>query len=180
MNFRTLVVPVIVAAFAVSAIAETKVTLSEAHVCCGNCVTGAANAVKPVTGATAVANQETSSIAITATDAATAQKAMDALIAAGYFGKSSDAAIKVNAPTNAPDAKVATLQVSGVHLCCPRCVTAVKELLTKVPGVTGNTVAVRQTTFNVTGDFNAKQVFDEMHKAGLAGHVGAPATQPAK
>lgn len=180
MNLKTLVVTVVVGMFAVSAMAETTVTITESHVCCGNCVTAAANAVKPITGATAVANRTNGSIVVTAPDAATAQKAVDALVAAGYFGKSSDAAVKVNAPTGAGDAKVTTLQVSGVHLCCPACVTAAKDILSKIPGVTGNTVAARAATFNVTGDFSPKQLFEEFNKAGFAGHVGAPATQPAR
>lgn len=76
------------------------------------------------------------------------------------------------AVSNAADTKVT---LSDVHLCCNKCVTTVKETLAKVDGVKGNTVAPRAKNFTVTGDFNDKQVFDDLNKAGLAGKAGAAA-----
>jgi hypothetical protein len=38
--------------------------------------------------------------------------------------------------------------------------------------VTGNTAAKGAKSFTVTGDFNDKQVFDALQKAGLTGKVG--------
>jgi copper chaperone CopZ len=150
--------------------ADTTVTLSDVHVCCGNCVKNA-DATAATVSAKAVADQSARTIVVTAPDAATAQKAVNALIGAGFYGKSSDASIKVEAPSNAPDGKVQKLEVSGVHLCCPKCVTTVKEVLGKVPGVTGNTAAAKAQNFTITGDFEAKKVFEELNKAGMAGHV---------
>ena len=46
---------------------------------------------------------------------------------------------------------------------------AVSEALGTVPGVTGNTAAKGAKTFQVTGDFNDKVVFDALQKAGLTG-----------
>lgn len=164
----------VVAALALPAMAaDTSVTLSDVHLCCGSCVTGVAKAVGPVTGAKAECDTDKKTVTITAPDNATAQKAVDALTAAGYFGKSSNAAIKVDAATNAPDGKVTSLEITGVHLCCGSCVTTVKGILEKLPGVTGNTVKSRATSFTVTGDFNAKAVFDELQKAGLTGKAAA-------
>src|SRR5262249_33514494 len=100
------------------------------------------------------------------------QKAVDALLAAGYFGKSSDSSIKVKADSGAKDGKVETLTVTGVHLCCKQCVKSVNDALSKVSGVKGNTAAPKAESFEVTGDFNAKDVFAALNKAGLSGKAG--------
>jgi copper chaperone CopZ len=90
-------------------------------------------------------------------------------VAGGYFGKSSDASIKINADTGAKNQKVQSLKIEGLHLCCGKCVKAVTEALATVPGVTGNTAAKGAKSFEVTGDFNDKDVFDALQKAGLTG-----------
>jgi hypothetical protein len=45
----------------------------------------------------------------------------------------------------------------------------VNETLATVPGVTGNTAAKGAKSFEVTGNFNDKDVFDALQKAGLTG-----------
>src|ERR1041384_4493745 len=130
-----------------AAAADTTVTLSNVHICCGKCVTGINTAVAPITGAKAVGDIADKTVVITAPDKVTAQKAVNALTAAGYFGKSSDDTIKVDAVTAPPDAKVSTLEVSSLPLCCNSCVTAV----------------------------NANALFDEFQKAGLTGKVAPTA-----
>jgi copper chaperone CopZ len=153
--------------------ADYTVTLSDVHMCCGNCVKGVDAALTSVTGAKGVGSQEKTNIVITAPDQATAQKAVNALVMAGYFGKSSDAAIKVDAPSNAPAGSVKTMSVSGVHLCCGKCVTAVKDVVAKVNGAkAGDDLKQKATSFTVTGDYNAANLFAELNKAGLAGHAG--------
>lgn len=167
---------------AVSAFAaDTTVTLSDVHMCCGNCVKGVDTAMKAVPTAKAVASQQDKNVVITAPDKETAQKAVNALVMAGYFGKSSDASIKVDDATGAKDAKVQTMSVEGVHLCCPKCVTDAKAAVSKADGVTGNTIASKATSFNVSGDFKDSSVFEQLNKAGFAGRVGsgAPAAAPA-
>ena len=61
------------------------------------------------------------------------------------------------------------MTVENLHLCCGKCVKAVNEILATVPGVTGNTAATGAKTFEVTGKFNDKAVFDAFQKAGLTG-----------
>src|ERR1043166_4850303 len=121
--------------------AELTVKLSDVHLCCASCVKGVDKTLGSVAGASATCDRDTETVAITAPDKATAQKAVNALVAAGYFGKSSDPGIKVNAATGATDAKVHSLTVKGVHLCCKKCVTVVNEALSKVPGVKANSAA---------------------------------------
>src|SRR5262245_31095381 len=84
------------AAFAWSAqAADTSVKLSNVHLCCNSCVKGVDKALTGVTGAKAQSDKDAGTVSITAPDKATAQKAVDALVAAGYFGTSSNPAIKV-------------------------------------------------------------------------------------
>jgi|ERR1017187_3999287 copper chaperone CopZ len=149
--------------------ADVTVTLTDVHLCCQSCVKSVAKAVADVTGLTAKADQDAGTVTLTGPDTATVQKGADALVAAGYFGKSSDATIKLNSETGAKNQTVSSLKIEGVHLCCGKCVKAVSEALGTVPGVTGNTAAKGAKTFEVTGNFNDKAVFDALQKAGLTG-----------
>jgi copper chaperone CopZ len=152
--------------------ADVSVKITGVHLCCQSCVKGVKSAVGKVQGATVSADEDAGTVSLTGPDKATVQKAADALMAGGYFGKSSDAGIKLNAHTGAKGKKASSLKVEGVHLCCGKCVKAVNEALGSVAGVKGNTAAKNAESFTVTGDFNDKEVFDALQKAGLAGHVG--------
>jgi len=77
--------------------ADVTVTISKVHLCCDKCVTAVDKVVASVPGATAVADKTARTIAITAADAATVQKAADALVKAGFYGESSDASVKMSA-----------------------------------------------------------------------------------
>ena len=149
--------------------ADVTVTITDVHLCCQSCVKGVAKAEAEVTGLTAKADQDAGTVTLTGPDTATVQKGADALVAAGYFGKCSDATIKLNSETGAKNQTVSSLKIEGVHLCCGKCVKAVSEALGTVPGVTGNKAAKGAKTFEVTGDFNDKAVFDALQKAGLTG-----------
>src|SRR5689334_695557 len=137
-----------------SSAAETSVKLSDVHLCCQSCVKGVQTAVSKVPGVTATADRDAGTVSLTGPDTATVQKAADALVAAGYFGKSSDTAIKIKSNTGAKGEKVQTLKVEGVHLCCGKCVTAVNDALGTVSGVKENTATKGAKSFTVTGDFN--------------------------
>jgi periplasmic mercuric ion binding protein len=158
-------------ALAGSAYADASVKLTDVHLCCQSCVKGVQKAVAKVPGVKAESDMDDKTISLTAPDAATLQKGVDSLTTAGYYGKSSDAAIKVNAETGAKDVKVEKLKIEDTHLCCGSCVKAVNKALADIPGVTGNTATKGATSFEVTGDFNEKAVFDALQKKGLTGHV---------
>ncbi|MGB8167643.1 MAG: hypothetical protein WCF18_09130 [Chthoniobacteraceae bacterium] len=159
-------------ALAIAARAESSVKLTGVHLCCKSCVTGAEKAVAKVSGASVACDADAKTVTITAPDAATSQKAVDSLVEAGYFGKSEDPAIKVKDTSGAKDAKVSTLAVNEVHLCCKKCVTAATKAIESVKGTTGNTAEKGAKTFQVTGDFNAKEVFAALQKEGLTGKAG--------
>jgi copper chaperone CopZ len=152
--------------------ADVSVKITGVHLCCQSCVKGVQSAVGKVQGVTVDADKDEGTVSLTGPNKAVVQKAANALVAAGYFGKSSDASIKVNADAGAKGKKVHSLQVDGVHLCCGKCVKAVNEALNSVAGVKGNTAAKNAESFTVTGDFNDKEVFDALQKAGLAGQAG--------
>jgi copper chaperone CopZ len=152
--------------------AETTVKLSSVHLCCPSCVKGIDKAVTGVPGATAQCDKDAGTVTITAPDQATAQKAIDHIVDAGYFGTSSDPAIKVTDKSGAQKGKIQTLRVTGVHLCCGKCVSALNDAISKVKGVKANTATKGAESFDVTGDFKAKPVFAALNKAGFAGKAG--------
>ena len=160
------------AALATFASAETSVKLSNVHLCCKSCVVGVEKAVAKAKGVTAVVDKDAGTVTLTAADKAAAQSGVDALVAAGYYGKSDSADVSPKDKSGAKDGKVSTLTVSDVHLCCDKCVTAVSKALEKVKGVTGNTAEKKATSFEVKGDFNPKEVFASLQAAGLTGKAG--------
>jgi copper chaperone CopZ len=167
----TFVVALFALAFSIHA-ADVAVKISGVHLCCQSCVNGVQKAVGQVTGVTASADKNAGTVSLTGPDIKTVQEAADALVAAGYFGTSSNPDIKMQDDTGAKGQKVQSLQVAGVHLCCKRCVDDVNDALKSVPGVKANTAAKNAKSFTVTGNFNDKDVFTALQKAGLAGKVG--------
>jgi len=149
---------------------DVTAKISDVHLCCNSCVKGVDKAVADVPGVKAVSDKDASTVTLTGPDKASLQKAADALIAAGYFGTSSD--VTLTSMTGAKDQKVQTLKVTGVHLCCPKCVKAVDKAVKGVPGVTTEDATKGADSFTVTGDFNDKAVFDALQKAGLTGKEG--------
>src|SRR5689334_3058474 len=133
---------VAVVALAVSARApDVTAKLTDVHLCCGSCVTGAEKITGGDAGAKGEGDKDSKTITITGADKATVQKTVDALVAAGFFGKSSDASIKVTADTGAKNEKVKSLKIADVHLCCNSCVTAVNKAAKSVQGVQATTAA---------------------------------------
>ena len=174
MKTTKYLIATIAAAFALTLAAradDVSAKITDTHVCCGGCVKSVAKIIATVPGATGSASEDDSTISLSGPDTATVQKAADALVAAGFYGKSSNPDIKIVADTGATGAKVQTLKVEGVHICCGHCVKDINEALTAVPGVTGNDAAKGATSFTVTGNFTDKDVLDALQKIGLTGKV---------
>jgi periplasmic mercuric ion binding protein len=149
---------------------DVTAKISDVHLCCDSCVKIANKTVATVDGVKATVDKDAGTIELTGPDKAALQKAADALTAAGFFGDSTD--VKIDASTGAKGEKVQTLTITGVHLCCGKCVKAVDKAVKSVPGVTGDTATKNAESFTVTGDFNDKDVFDALQKAGLTGKEG--------
>lgn len=140
-----------------TAASAAEATLTNVHVCCNSCKKGIDAAV---TGAGATAKIEKTTVTVTAADDAGVKKAVDALLAAGYYGDGAPAAA---APS---DAKAKSVTVEGVHLCCGKCVDAFNKAV-KPAGATKTDAAKNAKTVVVEGDVSAKDVLDALHKAGF-------------
>jgi len=151
------------------AVADSSAKITGVHLCCKSCVTGVEKAIETVPGAKAAVDQDEGTVTLSGADSATVQKAADALVAAGYFGKSSDSKIKLDASSGAKGEKVQSLKIEGVHLCCGKCVKAVDHAVKSVPGVKDQTATKGAKSFEVTGDFNDQDVFTALQKEGLSG-----------
>jgi copper chaperone CopZ len=164
----------VVTAFVVSlaaGAADCTAKITGVHLCCKGCVAEVGKAVGKVPDAKAAVDQETGTVTISGPDAATVQKATDALMAAGYFGKTSDDSVKLDRETGAKGEQVKSLKVEGVHLCCGQCVKAVDKATGSVSGVKAHTAAKGAKTFEVTGDFNDKELMTALQKEGLTGKI---------
>lgn len=153
-----------------SARAETKVTVSNVHLCCGACVTAVGKALKGIEGVTPACDREAKTVTITATNDEAAQKAIDALQAAGFYGKLDSDKVKF-AAVKAPKGNVKRLEVTGVHNCCGACNTAITKALGGVDGVASNTAKPKQSSFVVEGDFSAEAVIAALLDKGFAVQV---------
>ena len=150
-----------------AALAETKVEVKKVHLCCGACVKGVAAALKGVEGVKGVCDREAKTVTLTATDDPAAQKALDALAAAGYHGETGNAALVIKKETNVPGGKVKSLSLANLHNCCGACAKAIKNTVKSVDGVSGDTVKARGPNFEVTGDFDAAKVVEALNAAGF-------------
>lgn len=145
--------------------AETTVVLKGVHLCCGGCVKGVAKAVQG-SGAKAACDPKAGTVTITATDDAGAQKAIDALAAAGYHGESDSKTVKVKDDSGVAAGKTKSLTLTGAHNCCGACCRGIKATVKKVEGVTGDTAKPKTDTFTVTGDFDAAALVKALNAAG--------------
>jgi hypothetical protein len=151
-----------IAALALGAMTTTSASAAEAtltgvHNCCNSCKKGINTAVE---GAGAKAKIDKTTVTVTADDEAGVKKAVDALLAAGYFGNGA------TAPAAPSDAKAKSVTVEGVHLCCGKCVTSFNKAVTAA-GVTRTDAAKNAKTVTVEGDVSPKEVLDALHKAGF-------------
>lgn len=147
--------------------AETKVELKNVHLCCGACVKAVAATLKDVEGVKPMCDQKARTITITAKDDAAAQKAIDTLAAAGFHGDSDNKDLKVKDDSGATAGNVKSLTLSGAHNCCGQCCKAIKAVVAKVQGVTGDTAKPKGDTFEVKGDFDAAELVKALNEAGF-------------
>ncbi len=147
---------------AFSACADSSLILNGVHNCCKKCDTGISEAVAKVAGATA--QVEKNKVTITAKDDATTKQAMASLVAAGYYGEGATA-------PEVADAKVKSATVTGLHLCCGKCVTATETALKTVAGFSSHTATKGAASFTVEGDFSTKELTTALHNAGLHGTI---------
>jgi len=150
---------------------QRKVVVTGVHLCCQGCVDAADAALMSVAGVTSRCDMENGTATLTAGDDVAAQKALDALAAAGFYGRTGNQKLVMKAVSDIPRGKVNRLKVSDIHNCCGPCYRAIKEAITTVAGVTGDTAAPQATTFDVMGDFDAAALVKALNAAGFSAQV---------
>ena len=159
---------------------QVKVELTGVHLCCQGCVDAADAALMSVEGVKSHCDMENGTATLTAGDDAAAQKALDALAAAGFYGRTDNQKLTMKAVSDVPQGKVTSLKVSGIHNCCGLCCEAIKEAIATVDGVIGDTATPRATTFEVIGDFDAAALVKALNAAGFSAQVAQGQTTDPK
>lgn len=146
--------------------AETKVKLTDMHICCRGCTIGIEKAVAGLEGVKVSVDQDAEETTITADNAAAAQKAIDAIAAAGYHATVHGDGVALKSGT-APAGKVQRLTVSNAHNCCGACTRAIQAALKTVDGIEADTCKPKQTEFVVEGNFDAQALVAALEKVGF-------------
>jgi copper chaperone CopZ len=137
--------------------------------CCPGCAEAVEELLAKVPGVSGVAvDQEKGTTRFTAGDAKAAQKALDALAAAGFHGDAGGAkGFSFKDDSGVKPGKVKSLTVTGFHNSCPGCVKSFRAAIKGVKGVAGDDAKPRVTTCEVTGDFDAAELVKALNKAGF-------------
>ncbi|MCA9079102.1 MAG: heavy-metal-associated domain-containing protein [Planctomycetaceae bacterium] len=152
-----------------------EVQVSDVHLCCGKCLTGATKALTGIEGVSAPrANKQTSKVTFTATNMEAAKAGVAALAKAGFYGSAKLGDEAVPAPPSGIEAgaKGDGASISGVHLCCGGCINAAEGAITSVDGVTGVTSDGKAGTMTVTGKgISLEALLSALHESGFHGSV---------
>jgi len=132
--------------------AETQLTLSNVHLCCGACVKAVQKAAAKVEGTKVNIKADAEQVEITAPNDETAQKLVDTLAEAGFHGKSNHEKIQTRDDSGAVAGKTNRVELTGVHNCCGSCNDAIHSTVTGVAGVLACTARPRQESFVVEGN----------------------------
>jgi len=156
--------------------AETTLTMTGVHNCCGSCAKGITKAGTSVgSDVTVTVPEKGTTVTIVSKKKGDAKKAADAIIAAGYYGKiegEESNAKSASKPSAAkPEAKMTKATVSGVHLCCKKCEVAAADAVKTVPGITKSDIVAKATSFTVEGEFTKTELATALNAAGFAGDI---------
>jgi mercuric ion binding protein len=157
----------IVLAFGAPARAETKAELKRVHMCCDGCAEEVAEVLGKAGVKDVKVDQEANTAKFTAADAKSAQKAVDALAAAGFHGDTGTKEFAFKDDSGVAKGKVKSLTVTGFHNSCGGCVKSFRDAIKAVPGVKGDTAKSKVGTAEVTGDFDAAALVEALNKAGF-------------
>lgn len=162
---------VVAIAFATTgkAAAAEKVELKKVHMCCDGCAEEVAAVLAKVEGVSGVStDKKETSATFTATDAKAAQKALDALAAAGFHGDpGKDKGYAFKDDSGAKAGTVKALTVTGFHNSCPGCVKSFREAIKDVKGVTGAAAKSKVSSAEVAGEFDPVALVRALNEAGF-------------
>lgn len=150
------------------------ITLSGVHLCCKDCEEAVlkipANEKAPIpAGVTFTPDRKEGTIVIAAPSGKDAQAALRGVIAAGFYGKSDNEAVKI-ADLKPEEFTASTMVLRDVHLCCGGCVKALAKAVESVDGVKSQNAKTGSTSVTVTGeDFKTYEVMQALREAGFGG-----------
>jgi copper chaperone CopZ len=146
---------------------ETKVEVKGLHLCCGGCVGSATGAVTNAGAKDAKADKDTGTLTFTSSNEKAAQKALDALAAAGFHGDTGNKVLAMKDESVGPKpVKMTTLSLKGIHNCCDGCAKPIKAAIMKVEGVESEDVKAKEGAFTVKGNFDALKLLKALYDAG--------------
>jgi copper chaperone CopZ len=161
------------------------VEVKDMHLCCGGCNGAATGAVNGGGGKDGAASGK--SVTFTAANDAAAQKALDKLTAAGFWGTLESKTLKLTddsgtvLPPKAKPVKVSSGTFKGVHNCCDGCNKALKEAIKGVEGVESEDCTAKKDSFTVKGSYNPADLIKAIHAAGYHAKMDkADVIKPAK
>ncbi len=161
------------------------VEVKDMHLCCGGCNGAATGAVNGGGGKDAAASGK--SVTFTAPNDAAAQKALDKLTAAGFWGTLESKTLKLTddsgtvLPPKAKPVKISSGTFKGAHNCCDGCNKALKEAIKTVEGVESEDAAAKTATFTVKGAYDPAALIKAIHDAGYHAKLDkAEVIKPAK
>lgn len=157
-----------------------KIEVKGMHLCCGGCEGGAKGAVEGGGGKEATTDKAGGSLTFSAPNDAAAQKALDKLSAAGFWGtiESKTVALKDDSGTALPP-KAKAIHVSsavfkGAHNCCDGCNKALKEAIKGVEGVESEDCTAKKDSFTVKGNYDPAALIKAIHGAGYHAKIEKP------
>jgi copper chaperone CopZ len=150
--------------------AETTVTMTGVHNCCKSCTNGIVKAGTSA-GKDITVTAEGKTVTITTKKKTDAKKAVEAIIAAGYFGKVEGEESAAAKTSSKPEAKLTKATVSGVHLCCKKCADAAIAAIKNVSGITKHDIVAKSESFTVEGEFTKAELAAALNAEGLAGDI---------
>lgn len=157
-------------ALAALAQAETTVTMTGVHNCCKSCTNGIVKAGTSA-GKDISVTAEGKTVTITTKKKTDAKKAVEAIIAAGYFGKVEGEESASKPAAAKADAKLTKATVTGVHLCCQKCANAAIAAVKNVSGITKHDIVSKAQSFTVEGEFTKAELAAALNAEGLAGTI---------
>lgn len=166
-NFKAYLTLLIAFLFSSTAFAASKITLSDVHLCCPTCKKAVETAVGGIKDADVKVDLVKKTVTVTANDDAVAQKAVDAIASAGFYGSSGNDKVAIKTP--GAEGTSSNADLVGFHNCCVGCEYSIKSGVNEVDGV--DSTVVKKRSCNVKGSFDVAAVLKAANDAGFSASV---------
>ena len=157
-----------------------KIEIKGMHLCCGGCEGAAKGAIESGGGKDVATDKAGGSLTFSAANDAAAQKALDKLSAAGFWGtiESKTVALKDDSgtvlPPKAKPIHVSSAVLKGAHNCCDGCNRALKEAMKSVEGNESDDAKPKEASFTVKGNYDPAALIKAIHNAGYHAKIEKP------